>query len=120
MGIREFYAQHMDRPGYEYVPDPLGRLGQGQWIKTAQGPDAPTPPRSPTVPKPVPPIPPKGASRKTEGRNLQPRSFRRLKLKNGRIIDQDGNQIPFKDLSKDERIQIFREKRADDLKQLFD
>jgi len=64
MGIREFYAQYMNRPGHEYLPDPLGRLGQGKWVKTAQGPEAPTPPKPPTVPKPVPPTPPKGAPQK--------------------------------------------------------
>ncbi len=120
MGIREFYAQYMNRPGFEYLPDPLGRLGQGKWVKTAQGPEAPTPPRPPVVPKPVPPTPPKGTSRKTENRNLQPKSFRRLKLKNGQIIDQDGNEAPFQSLSEKERFLLFNERKIRKLKDLFD
>jgi len=86
MGIREFYAQYMNRPGFEYLPDPLGRLGQGKWVKTAQGPEAPTPPKAPVTPKPVPPTPPKGA-RKKPGLVDPPKKARgRYRLRNGRVL----------------------------------
>ncbi len=111
MGIREFYAQYMNRPGYEYRPDPLGRLGQGKWVKTAQGPE---------VPKPVPPTPPKGVQRKSDSAVSPQKTFRRFRLRNGRIIDEDGNDVPLDNLSKKERAWLFREWQLQNLKNTLD
>ncbi len=120
MGIREFYAQYMNRPGFEYLPDPLGRLGQGKWVKTAQGPEAPTPPKAPVAPKPVPPTPPKGA-RKKPGLVDPPKKARgRYRLRNGRVLDETGNEVPLEKLSEEEVLHLFRERRLHELKDLWD
>jgi|GEM_PF-1746322 len=120
MGIREFYAQYMNRPSFEYIPDPLGRLGQGQWKKTAQGPDAPTPPKPPVVPKPVPPTTPKRGPKRIEAQKPHYRSSRHFKLRNGRVIDPSGNEVPFESLSEKERARLFREWQIQNLRNVFD
>jgi len=119
MGIREFYAQHMNRPGFEYIPDPLGRLGQGQWKKTAQGPQAPTPSKPPVAPKPVPPTRPKGApsrNRKSPGR---PKQAKRYRLKDGIIVDEYGNPIDPNSVSPDEWKQIYERAKRDLIREIL-
>jgi len=115
MGIREFYAQHMKRPGYEYIPDPLGRLGQGQSKKTAQGPEAPTPPKPPVVPKPIPPTLPKGPPEKK--RSKPPRRWpKQFWLRDGVIIDKEGNTVPPETLTREEFRDLIKKHRREQIR----
>ncbi len=108
MGIREFYARYMNRPDFEHLPDPPGRLGQGKWVKTAQSPEAPTPPRPPITPKSVPPTPPRGAPNRkpTTGRSRSAKGYR---LKDGVIVDLSGNPVDPSSLSPSEVEAITRD-----------